>query len=102
MLGPGCAREPGRRVTPRDRAPPAGSGTGFQTPAAVAYAGAMSPSAAASTAHPRPATGSAWLVVLVIGIVAGLVLITFAFSTNNTPASVDGTTATTSQFVDGS
>jgi hypothetical protein len=59
------------------------------------------PSATTATDTPRPATASAWLVVLVIGLVAAAVIIGFAFSANNARASVDGPRATSSQFVDG-
>lgn len=49
----------------------------------------------------RPATASAWLVVLVIGGIAAVIIISAAFSGNNTDASIDGTSATTSHLVDG-
>ncbi|MBW3575293.1 MAG: hypothetical protein KY450_10550 [Actinobacteria bacterium] len=42
------------------------------------------------------------LVVLAITVIAALIIIDLAFSTANTNASIDGRTATTSQFVDGS
>lgn len=45
-------------------------------------------------------TGSAILVVLVLGILAALSVIIFSFSTERTPHSVDGRTATTSQHLD--
>jgi hypothetical protein len=45
-------------------------------------------------------TASAILVVLVIGLIAALSIIIFAFSTERTPHSVDGRSATTSQFID--
>lgn len=61
----------------------------------------MSESARLTTAA-RPATASAWLVVLVLAAVAATWIIGLSFSTNNTPASIDGTTATTSHLVDGS
>ena len=52
-----------------------------------------------------PRTGSttplAWVVSLTIAAGLALVVIVAAFSQNNTPASVDGTTATTSQWVGG-
>jgi hypothetical protein len=50
----------------------------------------------------RPATASAWLAVLVLAALAATVIIGLAFSTRNVPASIDGTTATTSQRVEGS
>ena len=56
----------------------------------------------------KPArTGSttplAWVVSLTIAAGLALVVIVASFSQNNTPASIDGTTATTSQWVgDGS
>lgn len=49
----------------------------------------------------RPATGSAWLVVLVLAAAAATLIIGLSFKTSNTPASIDGTTATTSQLVEG-
>jgi hypothetical protein len=42
-------------------------------------------------------TGMAWVVVLAIVLVAGLILVVSAFSQNNDPTTVDGRTATTSQ-----
>jgi hypothetical protein len=42
----------------------------------------------------------AWIVTLVIAAGLVIVVMTAAFSQNNTPASIDGTTATTSQFID--
>lgn len=60
----------------------------------------MSETARTDTA--RPATAAAWLVVLVVGGIAAVVVLTAAFSAHNTDASIDGRTATTSQFVDGS
>ena len=62
----------------------------------------MSQSARSLTATSRPATGSAWLVVGVLLALALVVLVGLAFTTRNTPASIDGTTATTSHLVDGS
>jgi hypothetical protein len=59
----------------------------------------MSPSAAASD-RVRPATASAWLVVLVIGILGAVIVLGFAFSTSNARASVDGTSATTSHLLE--
>lgn len=59
----------------------------------------MSESAAHAPA--RPATASAWLVVLVVTALAAIFIVTAAFSGGNTPASIDGTTATTSHRVDG-
>ena len=52
--------------------------------------------------HPagRQSTVAALVVVLVITALAAIVLLTATFSTSNTPASVDGTAATTSQFVE--
>lgn len=61
----------------------------------------------ASTATPAPddhatpsSTASAILVVLVIAAAALLVVAVLFFSTENTPASIDGRTATTSQHVE--
>jgi hypothetical protein len=45
-------------------------------------------------------TASAILVVAVIAAAAILIVVVLAFSTDNTPASIDGRTATTSQFQD--
>lgn len=45
-------------------------------------------------------TLSAVVVVLVIAAVAALVIVVHAFSTSETPMSIDGTTATTSQHLD--
>ena len=59
----------------------------------------------AHTNHARsgpPATGLALLVALVIGGIGAVVIIVAAFSADNTDASIDGVTATTSQLVDGS
>lgn len=55
---------------------------------------------ARTTTSARPATGSAWLVVLVLTVLAATVIIGLSFKTSNTPASIDGTTATTSHLVD--
>jgi hypothetical protein len=43
-------------------------------------------------------TAAALAVVLLLTVVAGLVLLTFAFRTDNTDSSVDGRTATTSSY----
>ncbi len=40
------------------------------------------------------------LVVLVLVVIASLIIIDLAFSTANTPFSVNGRTATSSQFID--
>ena len=61
----------------------------------------MSQSARSLSATARPATAAAWIVVLVLAALVVTVLRGLAFSVSNTPASIDGTTATTSQFVDG-
>lgn len=61
----------------------------------------MSESSRLQTAA-RPATASAWLVVLVLVALSAVVIIGLAFSARNTPASIDGTTATTSEPVEGS
>ena len=50
----------------------------------------------------RPATASAWLAVVVLAALAATLIIGLAFSASNTPASIDGTTATTTQPVEGS
>lgn len=55
----------------------------------------------ATTDRHRPATAAAWLVVLVVAALALIVLLGFAFSTENARGSIDGRTATTSQFVEG-
>lgn len=49
----------------------------------------------------RSTAAAAWLVTLVItaGLIATVII--FAFSQHNTPASIDGRTATTSQFIEG-
>jgi len=59
------------------------------------------PETARTATAARPATASAWLVVLVISAIAAVVIVTAAFSGNNTRSSIDGTTATTSHLVDG-
>lgn len=50
----------------------------------------------------RPATTSAWLVVLVLAALAATVIVGLSFSTSNTQSSIDGTTATSSQPLEGS
>lgn len=50
----------------------------------------------------RQATAAAWLVVALLGVLAAGMILTAAFSANNTPSSIDGTTATTSHLVDDS
>ena len=67
---------------------------------AAAYAGPMSESARLTPAA-RPARGSAWLVVLVMTAIALTVIVGLSFSTDNTPASITGRTATSSELVDG-
>lgn len=67
---------------------------------APAYAGPMSESARLTPAT-RPARGSAWLVVLVMTALALTLIIGLSFSTDNTPASITGRTATSSELVDG-
>lgn len=44
-------------------------------------------------------TGLAWVVVLTILFVGGLILVVSAFSQDNDPTSVDGRTATTSHNI---
>jgi hypothetical protein len=61
----------------------------------------MSQSARSLSATARPATASAWIVVVVMTALVVVVLLGLSFSGRNTPASIDGTTATTSQSVDG-
>ena len=61
----------------------------------------MSQSAPTASPAARAATSSALLVVLVLLALLAVVIIGLSFSTNNTPSSIDGTTATTSQFVEG-
>ena len=61
----------------------------------------MSESASLHTAA-RPATASAWIVVLVLLALAATIIVGLAFSTQNTPASIDGTTATSTQQLEGS
>jgi hypothetical protein len=48
----------------------------------------------------RSATRQAIIVVLALTLVAALVIIEFAFSTSNDSQSVDGPTATSSEYVD--
>jgi hypothetical protein len=48
-----------------------------------------------------PATRQAVIVVLVLTALAILVIVQFAFSTANDRQSIDGTTATSSQYVGG-
>lgn len=61
----------------------------------------MSESASLHTAA-RPATASAWIVVLVLLALAATVIVGLSFSVQNTPASIDGTTATSSEPLEGS
>lgn len=56
--------------------------------------------ATADTSNPPSTVPAAILVVLTIAAVAATIIVVFAFSTQRTPASIDGTTATTSQFID--
>ncbi len=51
-------------------------------------------------AQQRAATRQAVTVVLAITLIAALVVIQFAFSTSNDTQSIDGSTATSSQYVD--
>jgi hypothetical protein len=51
-------------------------------------------------AQQRAATRQAITVVLAITLIAALVVIQFAFSTSNDTQSIDGSTATSSQYVD--
>jgi flagellar basal body-associated protein FliL len=51
-------------------------------------------------AQQRSATRQAIIVVLALTLIAALVIIEFAFSTANDSQSVDGPTATSSQYVD--
>ncbi len=44
-------------------------------------------------------TGLAWVVVIAILLVGGLILVVSAFSQNNDPTTVDGKTATTSHNI---
>ena len=58
----------------------------------------------AATTENRPAGSTAplaWVVTLTIAAGLALVVIVASFSQNNTPASIDGDTATTSHYVDG-
>lgn len=50
----------------------------------------------------RQATTAAWLVVILLVVLAAGMILTAAFSADNTPSSIDGTTATTSHLLDGS
>jgi hypothetical protein len=56
------------------------------------------------TATATPHSSATWplalVVALAVGAVAVLVVVALAFSTHNTKASIDGTTATTSHWVD--
>lgn len=79
---------------------PLGERSWFAGAGSPAYAGRMSDSARLHAAA-RPATGSAWLVVLVLAALALTLIIGLAFSTSNTPSSIDGTTATSSELVEG-
>jgi hypothetical protein len=59
------------------------------------------PSVAERSEEPAPATsGQAVLVVAVLAVVAAIIVLALAFSTENTPNSVGGTTATSSQHID--
>lgn len=84
MVPPGCDSE----------------ATRFAGGRAPSYAGPMSESARLSPAA-RPARGSAWLVVVVMTVITLTVIIGQSFSTDNTPASITGRTATSSELVDG-
>ncbi len=53
-----------------------------------------------TTPSDRSANAMAWLVTLVIAAGLVAIVVIFAFSNNNTPASIDGTTATTSHYID--
>ncbi len=44
----------------------------------------------------------AWAVVVAITLIAALIIIDFAFSTANPSSSIDGNTATSSQYISGS
>ena len=60
----------------------------------------MSDTAATDAAPTGSTAPLAWLVTLTIAAGLALIVIVASFSQNNTPASVDGSTATTSQWVD--
>jgi hypothetical protein len=53
-----------------------------------------------TTTDDRAATAQAWVVTLTILALLVATVVVFAFSQQNTPASIDGRTATTSQFFD--
>lgn len=48
----------------------------------------------------RSATRQAWTVVLALTLIATLVIVEFAFSTSNDTQNVDGTTASSSRYVE--
>jgi hypothetical protein len=57
--------------------------------------------AAAAPVEPTRSSGPLALVIAIaLGVALLLIIVTLAFSTSNTPASIDGTTATTSQFIE--
>ncbi|MBW3644880.1 MAG: hypothetical protein KY441_05180 [Actinobacteria bacterium] len=58
------------------------------------------PSVANRSEEPAPATFRQGVVaVAVLAVIAAIIILNLAFSTANTPSSVDGRTATTSQHV---
>ncbi len=63
--------------------------------------GTPEPSIADRSDEPASATtGQAVAVVAVLTVVAALIILSLAFGTSNTPSSVGGRTATSSQHVD--
>lgn len=54
------------------------------------------------SSEPRPeTTRKAVIFVVTLVVLAALLIVNFAFSTSNTPASVNGRTATSSQYLTG-
>lgn len=43
---------------------------------------------------------AAWVVTVTLAVLGGLVVVALAFSQSNAPQTIDGRSATTSQFVD--
>lgn len=59
------------------------------------------PSVAERSEEPASVTtGQAVMTVAVLTVVAAIIILTLAFSTANTPSSIGGSTATSSQHID--
>ena len=62
--------------------------------------GDASDEAAGHDSRLRSATRQAWIVVITLALITTLVVVEFAFSTANDVQTVDGRTATSSQYAD--